>query len=89
MGSRRHPALTKFARSNHAREISVSRQINAPPAFLYGESEIYTLTIPLTQKLLKESRGNFSRKVSFGASPHLTDKPKFETINPTKKGENI
>ena len=50
MGSRRCPALTKFARSSHAREISVSQQITAPPVFLHGESEIITLTIPLTQR---------------------------------------
>ena len=47
---RRSLTFTKFARSSHAREASVSGQVNAPLAFLYGESEINTLTIPLTQR---------------------------------------
>ena len=49
-GSRRHLTFTKFARSSHIREVSVSGQVTAPPAFLYGESEINTLIIPLTQR---------------------------------------
>ena len=47
------PALTKFARSNHAKEASVSGQVNAPPVDHHGESEINTLTIPLTQRFLE------------------------------------
>ena len=83
-GSRRSLTFTKFARSSHAREASVNGQIIAPLVFLHGESEINTLTIPLTQRFL-ESPENLSKKgslVGAGQSPAfaLPDKPKFEAL---------
>ena len=45
-GSRRSLTLTNVVRSSHAREVSVRREMTAPPATPHGESEVLFLPIP-------------------------------------------